>query len=127
MRMLVFLGLIWIVLNSKDWSGTLDRERLTLYLFIRLTDLPEIKRIFYFLIELFEKYNVTFISTTQSFDTSSAAGKLMKNIMSGFAQFEREMTVERIKGKMLARVRNGLWNGSLWEQNLCEPSKWLQN
>ncbi|MCD6317845.1 recombinase family protein [Candidatus Aerophobetes bacterium] len=56
---------------------------------------------------------MTFISTTQSFDTSSAAGKLMKNIMSGFAQFEREMTVERIKGKMLARVRNGLWNGGL--------------
>jgi len=43
---------------------------------------------FYFLIDLFEKFNVTFIATTQNFDTSSAAGRLMRNIMLDFAQFE---------------------------------------
>lgn len=68
---------------------------------------------FYFLIELFEKYNVTFISTTQNFDTSSAAGRLMRNIMLDFAQFEREMTAERTRDKMKARAKKGLWNGGL--------------
>jgi len=68
---------------------------------------------FYFLIELFEKYNVTFISTTQNFDTFSATGRLMRNIMLTFAQFEREMTAERTRDKMLARARKGLWNGGL--------------
>ena len=76
----------------------------------RLTRSP---RDFYDLIEYFEKYGVSFISTTQRFDTSTATGRLIRNIMLDFAQFEREMTVERTKDKMYQRAKKGLWNGGI--------------
>jgi site-specific DNA recombinase len=76
----------------------------------RLTRLP---KDFYYLIEYFEKYGVSFISTTQRFDTSTATGRLIRNIMLDFAQFEREMTVERTKDKMYQRAGKGLWNGGI--------------
>ncbi len=66
---------------------------------------------FYSLIEFLEKYNVAFVSVTERFDTSSPAGRLLRNIMLTFAQFEREMIVERTKDKMLQRAEKGLWNG----------------
>lgn len=74
----------------------------------RLTRSP---KDFYFLVELFDKYNVDFISVTERFDTSSPSGRLLRNIMLTFAQFEREMTSERTKDKMLERAKKGLWNG----------------
>ena len=57
----------------------------------RLTRSP---RDFYDLMEYFNTYGISFISTTQRFDTSTATGRLIRNIMLDFAQFEREMTVE---------------------------------
>ena len=63
------------------------------------------------LVEIFEKYNVSFISITERFDTSTPAGRLLRNIMLTFAQFERELTSERTKDKMLERVKKGMWNG----------------
>ena len=65
---------------------------------------------FYSLIEYFEKHGVTFVSVTEHFDTSSPSGRLLRNIMLTFAQFEREMIVERTKDKMLQRAEKGLWN-----------------
>ncbi len=66
---------------------------------------------FYALIEFFEKYNVSYISVTERFDTSSPSGRLLRNIMLTFAQFEREMTAERTRDKLLQRAQKGLWNG----------------
>ena len=74
----------------------------------RLTRSP---KDFYQLIEVFEKYNVSFISITERFDTSTPAGRLLRNIMLTFAQFERELTSERTKDKLLERVKKGMWNG----------------
>lgn len=74
----------------------------------RLTRSP---KDFYHLIELFEKHNVGFISVTERFDTSTPSGRLLRNIMLTFAQFERELTSERIRDKMLQRANKGLWNG----------------
>jgi site-specific DNA recombinase len=76
----------------------------------RLTRSP---RDFYDLMEYFNTYGISFISTTQRFDTSTATGRLIRNIMLDFAQFEREMTVERTKDKMYQRVQKGLWNGGI--------------
>src|SRR3989338_4778377 len=58
---------------------------------------------FYSVIEFFEKYNVAYISVTERFDTSSPSGRLLRNIMLTFAQFEREMTSERIRHKFEQR------------------------
>ncbi len=89
------------------------KKKVDAVLVYKIDRLTRNQKDFYFLIELFEKYNVTFISTTQNFDTSSAAGRLMRNIMLDFAQFEREMTAERTRDKMEARAKKGLWNGGL--------------
>jgi len=76
----------------------------------RLTRSP---KDFYQLIELFEKYNVNFISVTERFDTSTPSGRLLQNIMLTFSQFERELTSERTKDKMLQRAQKGMWNGGI--------------
>ena len=76
----------------------------------RLTRSP---KDFYYLMEIFEKYKVDFISITERFDTSTPAGRLLRNIMLTFAQFERELASERTKDKMLERAKRGLWNGGL--------------
>ena len=74
----------------------------------RLTRSP---KDFYQLIEIFEKYNVSFISITERFDTSTPAGRLLRNIMLTLAQFERELTSERTKDKLFERAKKGMWNG----------------
>ncbi|MBK8871837.1 MAG: recombinase family protein [Elusimicrobia bacterium] len=74
----------------------------------RLTRSP---RDFYQLIELFETHNAGFISVTERFDTSTPAGRLLRNIMLTFAQFERELASERIRDKFAQRAMRGLYNG----------------
>ena len=76
----------------------------------RLTRSP---KDFYTLIELFDKHGVAFISVTENFDTSSPSGRLLRNIMLTFAQFEREMSAERTRDKMKARAEKGMWNGGI--------------
>jgi len=76
----------------------------------RLTRSP---KDFYQLIELFDKYRVDFISVTERFDTSTPSGRLLRNIMLTFSQFERELTSERTKDKMLQRAQKGMWNGGI--------------
>ena len=76
----------------------------------RLTRSP---RDFYQLIELFEKNEVNFISVTERFDTSTPSGRLLRNIMLTFAQFERELTSERTKDKLQQRAMKGMWNGGI--------------
>jgi len=63
------------------------------------------------LIELFDEYKVSFVSVTQSFDTETALGRLMLNILQSFAQFERENSTERIRDKFAASKRKGIWMG----------------
>ena len=63
------------------------------------------------LIELFERHNVTFVSVTQQFNTTSSMGRLTLNVLLSFAQFERELTGERIRDKFLQSRKRGLWMG----------------
>lgn len=63
------------------------------------------------LMKLFEQYKVTFVSVTQHFNTETAMGKLILNILQSFAQFEREMTAERIRDKFAASKMKGMWMG----------------
>jgi site-specific DNA recombinase len=63
------------------------------------------------LIELFETHRVSFVSVTQSFNTSSSMGRLTLNVLLSFAQFERELIGERVRDKIAASKRKGLWVG----------------
>ena len=63
------------------------------------------------LIELFEARGVSFVSVTQQFNTTTSMGRLMLNVLLSFAQFEREVTGERIRDKIAASKRKGMWMG----------------
>lgn len=63
------------------------------------------------LIELFDEHNVSFVSVTQQFNTSNSMGRLTLNMLLSFAQFEREVTGERIRDKIEASKKKGLWMG----------------
>ncbi len=63
------------------------------------------------LVELFDRRGVSFVSVTQSFNTTSSMGRLTLNMLLSFAQFEREVTGERIRDKIAASKRKGIWMG----------------
>jgi DNA invertase Pin-like site-specific DNA recombinase len=63
------------------------------------------------LVEIFDRNNVTFVSVTQSFNTTTSMGRLTLNILLSFAQFEREVIGERIRDKVAASRKRGIWMG----------------
>jgi len=63
------------------------------------------------LVELFDAHGVSFVSVTQHFNTTTSMGRLTLNVLLSFAQFEREVTSERIRDKIAASKRKGLWVG----------------
>lgn len=104
-------------------GGTLDRPALqTLLAAIkaRRIDIVVIYKIdrlsrslldFARLAETFDAHGVSFVSVTQSFNTTTSMGRLMLNVLLSFAQFEREVTGERIRDKIAASKQKGLWMG----------------
>ena len=68
---------------------------------------------FHNMMKYFEKYGVNFVSITQSFDTSTSMGKLTLNMLLSFAQFEREVSSERVRDKIRASKAKGLWLGGV--------------
>lgn len=65
------------------------------------------------LVEVFDRNGVTFVSVTQQFNTTTSMGRLTLNILLSFAQFEREVTAERIRDKVAASRRKGMWMGGV--------------
>jgi site-specific DNA recombinase len=65
------------------------------------------------LVELFDAHGVSFVSVTQQFNTTTSMGRLTLNVLLSFAQFEREVTSERIRDKIGASKRKGLWVGGM--------------
>jgi site-specific DNA recombinase len=65
------------------------------------------------LVELFDAHDVSFVSVTQQFNTTTSMGRLTLNVLLSFAQFEREVTSERIRDKIWASKRKGLWVGGV--------------
>ncbi len=63
------------------------------------------------LVELFDENDVSFVSVTQAFNTTTSMGRLTLNVLLSFAQFEREVTAERIRDKIAASKKKGMWMG----------------
>jgi site-specific DNA recombinase len=63
------------------------------------------------LVELFDQHSVSFVSVTQHFNTTSSMGRLTLNVLLSFAQFERELIGERVRDKIAASKRKGIWVG----------------
>ena len=62
-------------------------------------------------VEIFDKHQVSFVSVTQQFNTTTSMGRLTLNVLLSFAQFEREVTAERIRDKIAASRQKGMWMG----------------
>jgi len=69
------------------------------------------------MVELFDAHGVSFVAVTQQFNTTTSMGRLTLNVLLSFAQFEREVTGERIRDKIAASKRKGMWMGGL-------PRRW---
>jgi len=63
------------------------------------------------MVEIFDAHNVSFVAVTQQFYTTTSMGRLTLNVLLSFAQFEREVTGERIRDKIAASKRKGMWMG----------------
>src|SRR6187455_3557231 len=104
-------------------GGTLERpalKRLLADIEARLVDVVVVYKIdrlsralmdFAKLVEVFDRNSVTFVSVTQSFNTTTSMGRLTLNILLSFAQFEREVIGERIRDKFAASRKKGMWMG----------------
>jgi site-specific DNA recombinase len=104
-------------------GGTLERpglQRLLADIEARLVDVVVVYKIdrlsrslmdFSKLVEVFDRNAVTFVSVTQSFNTTTSMGRLTLNILLSFAQFEREVIGERIRDKFAASRKRGMWMG----------------
>jgi site-specific DNA recombinase len=65
------------------------------------------------IIEIFDSHSISFVSVTQQFNTTSSMGRLTLNVLLSFAQFEREITGERIRDKIAASKKKGIWMGGM--------------
>ncbi len=65
------------------------------------------------IVELFDRHGASFVAVTQQFNTTTSMGRLTLNILLSFAQFEREVTSERIRDKIAASKRKGMWMGGV--------------
>lgn len=65
------------------------------------------------MVKFFDEHSVSFVSVTQDFNTDNPMGRLMLNVLQSFAQFEREVTSERIRDKIAASKKRGMWMGGV--------------
>jgi DNA invertase Pin-like site-specific DNA recombinase len=65
------------------------------------------------LVDVFDRRGVSFVSITQQFNTTTSMGRLTLNVLLSFAQFEREITGERIRDKIAASKKKGMWMGGM--------------
>src|ERR1700723_66237 len=63
------------------------------------------------MVDIFDRHQVSFVAVTQQFNTTTSMGRLTLNVLLSFAQFEREVTGERIRDKIAASKRKGIWMG----------------
>jgi site-specific DNA recombinase len=108
----------WMLIRSRyadgGYSGgSIERPALQ-HLFVYKVDrLTRSLADFAKLVELFDGHGVSFVSVTQQFNTTTSMGRLTLNVLLSFAQFEREVTSERIRDKIAASKRKGLWVGGI--------------
>ena len=118
----------WKVLNTRYddgglSGGTMERpalqdlltdivaSRIDVVLVYKIDRLTRSLADFSKIVELFDQNEVSFVSVTQQFNTTTSMGRLTLNVLLSFAQFEREVTAERIRDKIAASKKKGIWMG----------------
>ncbi|MDD3797830.1 MAG: recombinase family protein [Novosphingobium sp.] len=91
--------------------GDIDAGRIDIVVVYKVDRLTRSLLDFAKLVEAFDKAGTSFVSVTQSFNTTTSMGRLTLNMLLSFAQFEREVTAERIRDKLAASKQRGMWMG----------------
>jgi len=91
--------------------GDIDADRIDIVVVYKVDRLTRSLLDFAKLVEAFDKAGTSFVSVTQSFNTTTSMGRLTLNMLLSFAQFEREVTAERIRDKLAASKQRGMWMG----------------
>ena len=95
----------------KEMLRDLREGKLNCVLSYKIDRLTRSVKDFHVLMDVFDRNGVKYVSVTQSLDTQNPMGRLLRNVLLDFAQFEREMTADRTRDKMHQRAQKGLWNG----------------
>ena len=95
----------------KEMLRDIREGQINCVLAYKIDRLTRSVRDFHQLMDVFDRNGVKFVSVTQSLDTQNPMGRLLRNVLLDFAQFEREMTADRTRDKMHQRAQKGLWNG----------------
>jgi site-specific DNA recombinase len=95
----------------QDLLGDIRAGRIDIVVVYKVDRLTRSLADFARLVELFDAEGVSFVSVTQQFNTTSSMGRLTLNVLLSFAQFEREVTGERIRDKIAASKKKGMWMG----------------
>jgi len=95
----------------KSLLADIEARRVDVVVVYKIDRLSRALMDFAKLVEVFDRNGVTFVSVTQSFNTTTSMGRLTLNVLLSFAQFEREVIGERIRDKFAASRRKGMWMG----------------
>jgi DNA invertase Pin-like site-specific DNA recombinase len=95
----------------KQLLADIDARKIDVVVVYKVDRLTRSLADFAKIVEVFDSDNVSFVSVTQQFNTTSSMGRLTLNVLLSFAQFEREVTGERIRDKIAASKRKGMWMG----------------
>jgi site-specific DNA recombinase len=95
----------------KEMLRDIRDGKLNAILVYKIDRLTRSVKDFHLLMDVFDRSGVKFVAVTQSLDTQNPMGRLLRNVLLDFAQFEREMTADRTRDKMYQRAQKGLWNG----------------
>jgi len=97
----------------QELLADIERGKVDLVVVYKVDRLTRALTDFAKIIETFDERNVSFVSVTQQFNTANSMGRLTLNVLLSFAQFEREVTAERIRDKIAASKKKGIWMGGL--------------
>jgi DNA invertase Pin-like site-specific DNA recombinase len=97
----------------KRLMADIERGQIDIVVVYKIDRLTRSLADFSKMVEVFERHGVSFVSVTQQFNTTTSMGRLMLNVLLSFAQFEREVTGERIRDKIAASKRKGMWMGGV--------------
>ena len=97
----------------KDLLQDVEARKIDLVVVYKVDRLTRSLTDFVKIVEQFDAQEISFVSVTQQFNTSTSMGRLTLNVLLSFAQFEREVTGERIRDKIAASKKKGMWMGGL--------------
>lgn len=101
----------WSARRFKRLNSEIKRKRVQVIVVYKIDRLTRSLADFARLVEILDAHGASFVSVTQAFNTTTSMGRLTLNVLLSFAQFEREVTSERIRDKIGASKRRGLWMG----------------